>query len=75
MHEGFEVWLLNGCGLNLCFPRALSKAPDFNNEYLATSHLNFAMEIRPVLGGTDSDNHTERRQAGIYTYIMHNAST
>ena len=29
MHEGFEVWLLNGCGPNLCFPKAFEQSARF----------------------------------------------
>ena len=26
---GFEVWLLNGCGPNLCFPKAFEQSTKF----------------------------------------------
>ena len=26
---GFEVWLLNGCSLNLCFPKAFKPSTKF----------------------------------------------
>ena len=29
MHGGFEVWLLNGCGPNLCFPKAFRQSTKF----------------------------------------------
>ena len=29
MHGGFEVWLLNGCGPNLCFPKAFEQSTRF----------------------------------------------
>ena len=70
MHGGFEVWLLNRCGPNLCFPKAFSKVLDFHGENLATYHLSFAAEIRHyfVLGDMDYDNHTERGRQ-VYIYI------
>ena len=76
MHGGFEVWLLNGCGPNLCFPKAFRKVLDFYGENPATCHLTFAPEIRHrfVLGDMNYDNHT-RRGEQIYIYIVHNAST
>ena len=60
MHRGFEVWLLNECGLNLCFPKAFGKVPDFHGENSTTCHLTFAVEIRHhfTLGDMDYDNHT-----------------
>jgi len=45
MHGGFEIWLLNGCGPNLCLPKAFGKVLDFHNKNLATCHLTFAVEI------------------------------
>ena len=59
---GFEVWLLNGCGPNLCFTKAFGKVPDFNGENPMTCQLTFAVEIRHcfALGDMDWDNHTER---------------
>ena len=72
MHGGFEVWLLNGCGPNLCFPKASSKVPDFHGENPATCHLTFAAEIRHcfALGDMDCDNHTGRGEH-VYIYIHH----
>ena len=29
MHGGFKVWLLNGCGPSLCFPKAFKKSAEF----------------------------------------------
>ena len=29
MHDGFEVWLLNGCGPNLCFSKAFEQSARF----------------------------------------------
>ena len=72
MHGGFEVWLLNGCGPNLCFPKAFRKVLDFYGENPATCHLTFAPEIRHrfVLGDMNYDNHTKRgEQIYIYIYI------
>ena len=59
---GFEVWLLNGCGLNLCFPKAFKQIPDFHSENPTTCHLTFAAEIRHcfALDDMDYDNHTRR---------------
>ena len=71
MHGGFEVWLLNRCGPNLCFPKAFSKVLDFHGENLATYHLSFAAEIRHyfVLGDMDYDNHIRKRVSRyIYTH-------
>ena len=55
----------------------LSRVPDFHSENLATHHLTFAAKIRPhfALGDMDYDDDTRRGEVGIYTYIMHNAST
>ena len=55
----------------------LGKVPDFHGENSVTCHLTFAAKIRHhfALDDTDCDSHTERGRAGIYTYIMHNAST
>ena len=36
---GFEVWLLNGCGLNLCFLKAFRQILDFHGENPTTCHL------------------------------------
>ena len=54
--------LLNGCGPNLCFPKALGEVPDFHGKNPATSHLTFATEIRNrfALGDMDCDNHIGR---------------
>ena len=59
MHGGFEIWLLNECGLNLCFPKAFGKVPDFHGKNSTTCHLTFATEIRHyfALGDMDCDNH------------------
>ena len=72
MHGGFEVWLLNGCGLNLCFPKAFGKVLDFHSENPATCHLTFTTEIRHcfALGDMDYDNHT-RMGDQVYIYIHH----
>ena len=32
MHGGFEVWLLNGCGPNLCFPKAVGQSTKFSRQ-------------------------------------------
>ena len=72
MHGGFEVWVLDGCDPNLCFPISFSKVPDFHSENSATCHLTFMAEIRHhfALGDTDCDNHT-RRDKQVYIYIHH----
>ena len=59
MHGGFKVWLLNECGLNLCFPKAFGKVPDFHGENSTTCYLTFTAEIRHhfTLGDMDCDNH------------------
>ena len=69
---GFEVWLLNGCGLNLCFPKAFRKIPNFHSKDLATCHLTFTAEIRHhfALDDMDCDNHT-RMGKQVYIYIRH----
>ena len=75
---GFEVWHLNGCGPNLCFPKALGQIPDSHGENPATCHVTFATEIRHhfALGDMNCDNHIGRGASKyIYTYIIHNAST
>ena len=46
MHGGFGVWVLKGCGPNLCFPKAFSRVPDFHVENLVTRHFAFAAKIR-----------------------------
>ena len=58
----FEVWLLNGCGPNLYFPKAFGKVPDFNGKNPMTCQLTFAVEIRHcfAFGDMDCDNHTKR---------------
>ena len=68
MHGGFEVWLLNGCGPNLCFPKVFEQSTRFPQRNLATRHLTFAAEIRYrfTLGDMDCDNHTGR---GEHVYI------
>ena len=43
---GLEIWLLNGWGPNLCFPKAFDKVLDFHNKNPATCHLTFVVEIR-----------------------------
>ena len=72
MHGGFKVWLLNGYGPNLCFPKVLGKVPDFHGKNLATCHLTFMAEIRHcfALGDMDCDNHTERGEQ-VYIYVHH----
>ena len=69
---GFEFWLLNGCGCNLCFPKAFRQILDFHCKNLATCHLTFATEIRHrlALGDIDYDNHTKRGKQ-VYVYIHH----
>ena len=68
MHRGFEVWLLNGCGPNLYFPKVFGQSARFHNENPVTCHLTFAAEIRHhlALGDMDYDNHTRRGEASIY---------
>ena len=65
---GFEVWLLNGCGPNLCFPKAFEQSTNFHGENPTT----FAVKIRHrfSLGDMDYDNHTERGEQE-YIYIHH----
>ena len=72
MHEGFEVWLLNGCGPNLCFPKAFGKVPDFHDENPTICHLTFVAKIRHhfALGDLDCDNHIGRGE-WVYIYIHH----
>ena len=72
MHGGFEIWLLNGWGPNLCFPKAFGKVPDFHDENPVKRHLTFVIEIRHrfALGDMDYDNHT-RRGEQVYIYIHH----
>ena len=57
---GFEVWVLNGCGPNLCFPKALRQILDFHSKNPVTCHLTFTVEIRhcSALDDMDCDNHT-----------------
>ena len=73
MHGGFEIWLLNGWGPNLCFPKAFGKVPDFHSKNPATHHLTFVAEIkhRFALGEMDCDNHIKMGGVGIYIYIRH----
>ena len=54
----------------------LSRVPNFHGENPATCQVTFVVEIRHrfALGGMDYDDHTRRGGAGIYTYIMNNAS-
>ena len=44
-----RFWLMNGCGSNLCFPKAFGRVPDFHGENPVTCHLAFAVEIRHCL--------------------------
>ena len=69
---GFEVWLLNGCGLNLCFPKSFKQILDFHGENLVTCHLTFVAEIRHrfTTDDMDCDNHTGRGEQ-VYIYIHH----
>ena len=46
---GFEVWLLNGCGPNLCFPKAFEQSARFPWQKSKQSHLTFMAEIRHCL--------------------------
>ena len=59
---GFEVWLLNGCGPNLCFPKAYRQILNFHGENPVTCHLTFVVEIRHrfALDDMECDNHIER---------------
>ena len=72
---GFEVWLLNGCGLNLCFPNSFRQILDFHGENLVTCHLTFAAEFRHcfALGDMDCDNHIGRAEQ-VYIYIYTHTS-
>ena len=67
---GFEVWLLNGCGPNLCFPKVLGQILDSHSKNPMTCHLTFVAEIRHrfALGDMDCDNHTRKGQVGIYIH-------
>ena len=66
---------LNGCGPNLCFPKAFGQMPDFHIENPATCHLVFAAKTRHCcalgdLGDMGCDNHT-RMGASKYIYLHH----
>ena len=82
MHGGFEVWLLNGCGPNLCFPKAFEQSTKFPQQKSDEMSPYFRSKNQALLAlsDTDCDNHTKRgKQIYIYiyihTYIMHNVST
>ena len=62
MMGGFEVWLLNRCGPNLCFPKAFEQSTRFPRQNPVTCHLTFAVEIRNhfALGDMDCNNHIGR---------------
>ena len=67
---GFEVWLLNGCGLNLCFPKAFRQIPDFHSKNPTTCHLTFMTEIRHYFTLDDTVTIT-LGGASRYIYIHH----
>ena len=73
MHGGFKVWLLNGCGPNLCCSKAFGKVQDFNGKNPTTSHLTFAVEIRYRLPSMTwiVTITPERASRYIYIYIHH----
>ena len=75
MHGGFEVWLLNGRGPNLCFPKAIGQSTKFPQRTSGDMSPYFVAEIRHrfALGGDmDYDNHTRRgKHVYIYIYIDH----
>ena len=70
MHGGFEVWLLNGCGPNLCFPKAFEQSTRFPWRKSGDVSPYFREEIRNclALGDMDCDNYIGRGQAGIYIH-------
>ena len=53
--RGFEVWLLNGCGPNLYFPKAFGQSTRFPLQ---------------KFGDMSPYNHT-RRAKQVYIYIHH----
>ena len=75
MHGGFEVWLLKGCGPNLCFPKAFGQSTRFPKQTSGDMSPYFVAEIRHcfALGvDMDYDNHTKRgKHVYIYIYTHH----
>ena len=69
MHGSFEVWLLNGCGLNLCFPKAFEQSTRFPRRKFGDTSLTFAAEIMHcfTFGDMDCDNHIGK---GEHVYII-----
>ena len=67
---GFEVWLLNGRGPNLCFPKAIGQSTKFPRRTSGDMSPYFVAEIRHrfALGDTNYDNHTRKGRAGIYIH-------
>ena len=70
MHGVFEVWLLNGCGPNLCFPKVFGQSTKFLWRKFSDMSPYFCSEIRHhfALDDTDCDSHTKRGRAGIYIH-------
>ena len=72
MHRGFEVWLLNGCGLNLFFPKASRQSTRFSQRKSSdiTPYFRGGISHRFALGDMNCNNHTERGKQ-VYIYIHH----
>ena len=67
---GFEVWLLNECGPNICFPKAFEQSTRFSLQKSGEKSPYFCSGnwASLVLSDTDRDSHTEKGQAGIYMH-------
>ena len=72
MHGGFKVWILNGCGPNLCFPKAFKPSTRFPRRKFGDTSSYFCGENQAslALGDMNYDDHTERGEQ-IYIYIHH----
>ena len=67
-----EVWLLNGCGPNLCFPKAFEQSARFLQQKSGdkSPYFHGGNSASLALGDTDCDNHT-RGDEQAYIYIHH----
>ena len=68
-----NIVLVNGCGLNLCFPMAFEQSTRFlwRKSDDMPSYFCGGNQALLAIGDTDSDNHTGRgEQAYIYIYLF-----
>ena len=62
MHGGFGVWLLNGCGPNLCFPKAFGQSTRFPRQKSGdmSPYFHGGNYAWLAIGDMNCDNQTER---------------